>query len=428
MKQLRALIVAASAAVLSCAGLLPVASASAAGMARTAIRGAPQRTAIEVPGIGALNKGGNAGISSMSCTSAGDCAAGGYYTDRSGNQQAFVVSERDGLWRPAIEVPGTGRLNKGGNADIAPVSCTATGSCTAGGEYRDRTGHYQAFVVSERDGLWRPAIEVPGTGRLNKGGNAQIASISCASAGDCSAGGWYTGGSGHQQAFVASERHGLWRPAIEVPGTGTLNRGGFARVDSVSCASSGNCAAGGSYRDGSGGRQAFIAVTSDGRWHTAIEVPHSGALNEGGNAEVFDLSCPSAGNCVAGGWYLDSSGTHQAFVADESNGTWHRAIELPGSGRLNRDDAAWIASISCVSAGNCEAGGAYMDGSGNQQALVASERHGAWRRATEVPGVGALNKGGDAEVNSVSCASASSCAANGSYLNSSGGQQVFVAG
>jgi hypothetical protein len=26
-------------------------------------------------------------------------------------------------------------------------------------------------------------------------------------------------GSGNQQAFLASERHGAWRPVIEVPGT-----------------------------------------------------------------------------------------------------------------------------------------------------------------------------------------------------------------
>jgi hypothetical protein len=372
MKRVRVVIVAAGAAVLPCAALLPGGNATAAGMARAVMRGAARHTAIEVPGIGSLNRGGDAGISSMSCTSVGDCAAGGYYTDGSGNQQAFVVSERDGIWRPAIEVPGTGRLNKGGNA--------------------------------------------------------QVGSMSCTSAGDCAAGGWYTDGSDHQQAFVASERRGQWRPAIEVPGTGTLNKGGYARVDSVSCASSSNCAAGGSYRDGSGNRQAFIAVTWHGTWHTAIEVPRTGALNGGGDAEVFEVSCPSVGNCVAGGWYMDSSAAHQAFVADESNSTWHTAIELPGTGRLNRDGAAWVGSVSCVSAGNCAAGGAYMDGSGNQQAFVASERHGAWRMATEVPGVGALNEGGDAEVNSVSCASAGRCAANGSYMDGSGDQQVFVAG
>jgi hypothetical protein len=41
----------------------------------------------------ALNRGGNAGVSSVSCASAGNCSAGGFYKDSSGHQQAFVVSQ-----------------------------------------------------------------------------------------------------------------------------------------------------------------------------------------------------------------------------------------------------------------------------------------------------------------------------------------------
>jgi hypothetical protein len=33
---------------------------------------------------------------------------------------------------------------------------------------------------------------------------------------------------------------------------------------------------------------------------------------------VNSLSCPSAGNCSAGGTYLDGSGHQQAFVVSES--------------------------------------------------------------------------------------------------------------
>ena len=59
--------------------------------------------------------------------------------------------------------------------------------------------------------------------------------------------------SGHQQAFVVSEVNGTWgsRP-MRSPGTAALNHGGGAAIASVSCASAGNCSAGGSYRDSSG--------------------------------------------------------------------------------------------------------------------------------------------------------------------------------
>src|SRR5215469_11136341 len=109
------------------------------------------------------------------------------------------------------------------------------------------SGTAQAGSVSVA-GTWRTAIEVPGSGALNKGGRADVQSVSCGSAGNCAAGGDYTGNSGHTQVFVASEQNGTWRTAIEVPGTGAPNKGIFrAQVTSVSCASAGNCLAGGTY-------------------------------------------------------------------------------------------------------------------------------------------------------------------------------------
>jgi hypothetical protein len=47
-------------------------------------------------------------VGSLSCGSPGNCAAGGYYRDRHGHGQWFVVSERNGVWGRAIEVPGLG--------------------------------------------------------------------------------------------------------------------------------------------------------------------------------------------------------------------------------------------------------------------------------------------------------------------------------
>jgi hypothetical protein len=46
---------------------------------------------------------------------------------------------------------------------------------------------------------------VPGTAALNTGGNAAIESVSCAAVGGCAAGGSYRDGSGHDQAFVVSK-------------------------------------------------------------------------------------------------------------------------------------------------------------------------------------------------------------------------------
>jgi hypothetical protein len=144
-------------------------------------------------------------VSSVSCASAGNCAAGGYYRDSAGHVQAFVVDKTGGSWGTAREVPGSAVLNAGVDAGIGSVSCASAGNCAAGGYYRDSAGHYQAFVVDEAGGSWGGAREVPGSAVLNAGRSAGIGSVSCGSAGNCAAGGYYRDSAGNNQAFVVDE-------------------------------------------------------------------------------------------------------------------------------------------------------------------------------------------------------------------------------
>jgi hypothetical protein len=60
-----------------------------------------------------------------------------------------VASEQNGVWGTAIEVPGLGALNTGGDAHLSSVSCASSDSCAAGGNYTDRRGHFQGFVVRQ---------------------------------------------------------------------------------------------------------------------------------------------------------------------------------------------------------------------------------------------------------------------------------------
>ena len=449
--------------------------------------------AIAVPGLAALSKGGGAEVSEVSCASAGNCAAGGYYTDRHHDQLGFVASERHGRWGKAIEVPGLGALNVGGGggAAVVSVSCGSAGNCAAGGFYAndvvsrdigglfvvaERGGRWgkavalpadgeadsisctsagnclaggeaacencyfdvgDAFVVQERAGRWGSVRFIPGLRKLEHYVDPEIAgswinSVACTSAGNCAAGGGYEYDGAHDHGFVAVERNGVWAKAIEVPGLAALNAGGDAGVTEVSCGSAGDCAAGGYYTDGGGHYQGFVAVERNGAWGTAIEVPGLGALNKGERAAVNSVSCGSAGNCLAGGSYAGGfvpprkSGRLHGFVAVERNGVWGTAIQVPGLAALNKSGGAFVTSVSCASAGNCAAGGYYTDRTHHRQGFVAVERNGVWGTAIPVPGLKALNAGGSAEVRSLSCPSPGHCAASGSFRGRSGHRQGFV--
>jgi hypothetical protein len=321
-------------------------------------------------------------VYSVSCASAGNCRAGGsaagpdeYYA----NHNAFFVEERAGHWGHLRPVPGL-RTLKHVDSWISSVVCPSAGNCAVGGGYEDKSGNQQAFVAVERNGRWGTAIQVPGLAALNAGGSADVVSVSCGSAGDCAAGGFYADGDGHYQGFVAVERNGVWGTAIEVHGLGALNKGERAAVNSVSCGSAGNCAAGGAYAGGfvpprrSGRLHGFVAVERNGVWGTAIQVPGLAALNKRGDAFVTSVSCASAGNCAAGGYYTDRSHHRQGFVAVERNGRWGTAIAVPGLRALNAGGSAEVGSLSCPAPGSCAAGGSYAGRSGHRQGFVTQAR------------------------------------------------------
>ena len=468
------MMVLAGAVAASCAASLAVATMPAIGAVAWA---GGWGKAIEVPGLARLSAGFGGGLTEVSCSSPGDCAAGGSYAfDASGHSQAFVVSEKDGTWGKAIEVPGLAALNTGGDAQLTSLSCGSAGNCAAGGSYTASKG-VRAFVVSEKNGAWGRAMPVPGVAALRGAtGGSYVSSVSCASAGNCTAGGSYSG-TGYGQLFVVSEKDGTWGRAIEVPGLAAMDAGAPVGVDSVSCASAGNCAVAGFY--GVAPPLAFVVSEKNGSWGKAIEVGGSAAL---GGVTLTSVSCASAGNCAAAGYGGDRYGLgalgpivvsekngiwgkaiavpgtsdgsrdaaasvscwsagncvavgndaptvygpYQGFVVREKNGSWGKAIDVPGLAALNAGGVANVLSVSCESARNCAAGGFYWDSSSHQQAFVVSEHNGWWGKAIEVPGSGALNTGGSAEVNSMSCTAAGYCAAGGYYTDQSGNNGTFV--
>jgi len=408
--------VATAVTAMVCAGLLTGAgSASVAAAARAAAPGVRWGRAEEVPGLAALNKGGKARVDSVSCWAVNNCAAAGSYTDRHGHSQAFVVAERNGRWDDAVQVPGTAALNKGGNANVVSVSCAPGGYCAAGGYYKDAGGHSQAFVVTRPEHRWRMAVEVPGLAALNTSGNVGVGSVSCPSAGNCAMGGSYSGASG-STGFVVSQVHGVWGTAVQVPGLAALNVGGNAGVSSVSCGSAGNCAAGGFYTSGTSYAptgnyplQAFVVSEEKGVWGMAEEVPGTAALNLGGAAGVDSVSCARDGYCAAGGYYIDEPYDYtDVFAATASNGVWGTAVGWDGGLASGPSDNI---VVSCPAVGSCALDGfcdACGSESGQGQPFVVSQDNGVWGLLEALPGFFAYGQS-----TTLSCASAGNCGAGG---------------
>lgn len=442
-------------------GLAPVALAAGGGS---------WGTATAVPGVAALNLGGEAVVTSVSCASAGNCAAGGYYQDRpdlgSNYHRAFVVDEKDGVWGTAIEVPGLVALNLGVYAEVRKVSCGSAGKCAAIGFYEDGSHLAHVFVADLTNGVWGTAATVRGT-RPTRFNNYDLSyfGISCTGAGACAAGfgfGWY-GIGGNKKGFVVEEKGGVWGKARKLPGSALActspgncvavggpfvadEKNGVwgkahkvlsaippygAGVISVSCSSPGNCVAGGQYHAGGGRYRAFLVSEKHGVWGRAKNVPDTAALRLGPSAGVGSVSCAGAGSCAASGYYsLTRDGAAFPFVMAQRKGVWGKAIPVPG---LATDAPSRAGSVSCASGGTCVAVGSYTDftytgGSwyAHDHAYVLDESNGKWHAAGPVPGLAALNLGGNAGATSVSCSTAGSCSIGGIYMDGDARAQAFV--
>src|ERR1700683_4035860 len=68
---------------------------------------------------------------------------------------------RGDRWGQASEGARLGRLSARHGGTLVAVACSSPGNCSADGNYTDRTGHQQAFVVNEKNGSWGKAIQGP---------------------------------------------------------------------------------------------------------------------------------------------------------------------------------------------------------------------------------------------------------------------------
>jgi len=251
----------------------------------------------KVPGITALGGGAITLLDTLSCGAPGDCSAGGIYSDKVGLEQAFVVSEVNGTWGNAVQLFATTDLGSGLTSGLSSLSCSAKGECSGAGSYGDLANNDQGFVVSEVGGSWGSPIEVPGIKSLNNDVGSGATTISCSAPGSCTAGGTYTdANSSNVDVFVAKETSGTWGNAVPVPNAARLNQGGKAAINNVSCSSDGSCGVNGTYTDSQSNTQIFVDDSSAVAPTTVSGTPrHVTAVDKDGVVTVRWLAPASTG-------------------------------------------------------------------------------------------------------------------------------------
>ena len=387
---------------------------------------------------GVEHSNASASFTSVSCASPGNCTAVGNFKNIGGTFEAFTMTSTNGSWalaRPAVFVDGIQHIYS--VTGFRSVSCASPGNCTAVGQFRNSEGpieayNNEAFTMTSTNGVWtlaRPAVfpadvqsEYP---------DARFNSVSCASPGNCTAVGLFRNFDNSREAFTMTSTNGVWelaRPAVFPDGVQPNSP--ITQLNSVSCPTAGNCTAVGSFNNMSDWDEAFTMTSTNGVWELARPaVFPNGAQSEFHEDDFRSVSCPTAGNCTAVGtfWAVDNS--REAFTMTSTNGVW--ALARPAEFPENVESIATnsqLDSVSCPTAGNCTTVGSFQLVSGGGTTFTLTSTNGVWElaRPAEFPN-GIQTNPTYAAFTSVSCASPGNCTAAGFFtLASVGAESLFT--
>ena len=228
-----------------------------------------------------------------------------------------------------------------------------------------------------------------------------LTDVSCVSATSCKAVGSFQ--STQTLTLIESWNGVAW--SID-PSPSTARAGNV--LSGVSCISPTSCKAVGSVTPPAPAGQNAVSKTVieswNGRGWTVVSSPSPGSRDN----ELLGVSCVSANSCKAVGSYGNDA-THDRTLVESWNGRAWTVVPTPNPGTGNDQ----LLGVSCVSASTCTAVGRSRTSTGDpNRTLVESWNGKKWAF------VSSPNQGAFSGLTRVSCASATSCKAVGSFLSS----------
>jgi hypothetical protein len=376
----------------------------------------------------------NGFLPALSCPSAGNCSAGGSYSEGSGNVQGLILSEVKGVWKTPTRLPPPSHAAADPSLTINSLSCATAGNCAAVGSFEDTHRSGQSFVANEVHGRWKRAQEVTlPSGAGSSVQNSELHSVDCWSPGNCSAIGSYvdnTSPAGYAQGLEINEVRGVWRGARKTVIPTDANADPFVDINQVACTHAGNCVAVGSYISKDNATEGLIITESGGTWQNATAAVLPGNASAYPSAILSEVTCVSTNNCTAVGTYTDVAGDIEGITENETHAVWARALAMvmPSGAAANPHAFFYgYGGLTCPSIGNCSAGGQYLAGTSSYEGFFVNEVEGTWEPATEMAlPAGAQMAGKNGGVVAVSCRSAGNCSAGAAYLDTASEYQALI--
>ncbi|MGH2854256.1 MAG: hypothetical protein ACRDLF_08715 [Solirubrobacteraceae bacterium] len=179
----------------------------------------------------------------------------------------------------------------------------------------------------------------------------------------------------------------------------------------VSCASSTECTAVGSFRNSS-----ETGMPLAEQWNGTTWSPQEPSTPTGTEVSALkDVSCTSSTKCIAVGYFVTSSAITMP-LAEQWNGTTWSSQEPPAP---TGNKESYLNGVSCTSSTECIAVGSFVNSSNTEVPLAEKWNGTSWSSQEPPTPTGAKSS----PLDGVSCTSSTECTAVGLFLN---GSDTFV--
>jgi hypothetical protein len=378
---------------------------------------------------------GNSALSGVSCATSTGCTAVGRRFNSSGIAHTLTESWNGSSWSVLTSPNAAAR-----SSVLSDVVCTSATGCFAVGAALPPSSSAKTLIEQRNDATWSIVPSPNGAGAIL----ATLNGVACTSATNCFAVGLGPGSApierwnGTTWSIVANPTsrplNGIACPSAtscfavgDGPGQPSIQRwngtqwsvvpspapaGDTSRLASVSCSSPTSCFAVGEVTTGSTSKT-LVERWNGSAW-SIVPSPNRGSDSN----TLTGISCTSPTSCLAvGSFYSFPSGT--LTLSERWNGSSWTVVASPNRAGSS---ISTLEGIACVTASNCYAVGAGTTSGGTTSFVLH------WNGTTWA-GLASAHPGdaSSTTLSGVSCSSATSCAAVGSYVNVTNGvTKTFV--
>lgn len=306
----------------------------------------------------------------------------------------------------------------GAAGEVKSISCSSAGNCTAVGDLLTDEYLLGAFVMSSIDGEWGIATRVENPDYTWGGFEDVLRSVSCWSAGNCVAVGTFFNDAGHIRPLIMTSIDYAWSASVLA---GIPDDDPAWRLIGVSCDSVDDCTAVGDYRNSDGEYFPFTISKWGGTWDSPIGISE-GLPDSVTDLQITKMSCASVDNCAAVGTFSDDDTGLEVFSITSVNGDWGGVdmLEFP-VGTLDDLHYNKIFDVSCVEVAEvatCTAVGYFTNVDGGTEGFTVTSVDGDWGTAEPVTFPAGIR--GETPYDSlkgISCTSPGNCVAVGQFVN-----------